>query len=158
MQYESTQYRPGIIFLGLLKVMVIFDRYLDFEEDFSNFRAPEYIEPFVFFREFLKRKICAYEDSDQKAYPPSLARFFIVHLMVSFLHMGNKDSDQARPWLRLSLVFAGRIGHFFDLRKHYWEICCLPPIIATAPSITFYSQFLCRACNDIMIYSFTQCS
>ena len=33
-----------------------------------------------------------HEDSDQKAYPPSL-RFFIVHLMVSFLHMGNKDSD-----------------------------------------------------------------
>ena len=27
--------------------------------------------------------------------------------------MGNKDSDQARQWLRLSLVFAGRIGHFF---------------------------------------------
>ena len=26
--------------------------------------------------------------------------------------MGNKDSDQARQWLRLSLVFAGRIGHF----------------------------------------------
>ena len=25
--------------------------------------------------------------------------------------MGNKDSDQARQWLRLSLVFAGRIGH-----------------------------------------------
>ena len=55
---------------------------------------------------------CANEDSDQKAYPPSLARFFIVHLMISsFLHMGNKDSDQARQWLRLSLVFAGRIGH-----------------------------------------------
>ena len=55
---------------------------------------------------------CANEDSDQKACTPSLARFFIVHLMVSFLHMGNKDSDQARQWLRLSLVFVGRIGHF----------------------------------------------
>ena len=47
---------------------------------------------------------------------------------------------------------------FFDLRKHSREICGLPPIIATTPSITFYSQFLCRVCNDMMIYSFTQCS
>ena len=96
--------------------------------------------------------------------------------------MGNKDSDQARQWLRLSIVFAGRIGHkvvvsletftdwlassvsinlpniLFDLGKHSREICGLPPIIATTPSITFYSQFLCRVCNDIMVYSFTQCS
>ena len=38
------------------------------------------------------------------------------------------------------------------------RICGLPPIIATTPSITFYSQFLCRVCNDIMVYSFKQCS
>ena len=72
--------------------------------------------------------------------------------------MGNKDSDQARQWLRLSLFFVGRICHFFDLRKHSREICGLPPIIATTPSITFYSQFLCRVCNYIMIHSFTRCS
>ena len=68
---------------------------------------------------------CANEDSDQKAYLPSLATFFIVHLMVSFLHMGNKDSDQARQWLRLSLVFAGRKGHFFlfeeTLQGNVWS-------------------------------------
>ena len=66
--------------------------------------------------------------------------------------MGNKDFDQARQWLRLNLVFAERIGNFL-----IWEICGLPPIIVT-PSITFYYQFLCRVCNDIMIYSFTKCS
>ena len=43
--------------------------------------------------------------------------------------MGNKDSDQARQWLRLSLVFAGRIGHFFlflagsTRLTETWDLC-----------------------------------
>ena len=63
-----------------------------------------------------------------------------MHLMVSFLHMGNKDSDQARQWLRLSLVFA---GSFFDLRKHFREICGLPH--------AFYNVSLSIPLSGVMI-------
>ena len=75
--------------------MVIFGRYQDFE-DISYVKSSWILNRSYFSGSFWNAKYindCANEVSDQKAYLPSLARFFIVHLMVSFLHMGNKDSD-----------------------------------------------------------------
>ena len=152
MQYESTQYLPEIIFLGLSDDN--FWPILRFWEDFSYFKISWVLNRSFFSGSFWKAKYindCANEDSAQKEYPPSLARFFTMHLMSSFLHMGNKDSDQARQWLRLSLVFAGRIGHYL-----VWGNTSGKCVVCHTPSITFHSQFLCWVCNDIIIYSFTQ--
>ena len=114
MQYESTQYQPGIIFLGLSDgnfwTILRFWRRFYLFWNLLNIHNRSYFSGSFWNAKYIND--CANEDSDQKAYPPSLARFFIVHLMISFLHMGNKDSDQARQWPRLSLVFAGRIVHF----------------------------------------------
>ena len=63
---------------------------------------------------------CANEDLDQKAYPPSLARFFIVHLMVSFLHKGNKDSDQA--CVQLGAASTGSLATKVSKKNESWLI------------------------------------